>query len=62
MPDLASLSEVVTSSSVFPKHETMPIPVTTTLLPPCAPRHRLKLEAMAGVHGGLSETREPPRA
>mmetsp|Transcript_19643 Transcript_19643/g.63923 ORF Transcript_19643/g.63923 Transcript_19643/m.63923 type:complete len:258 (-) Transcript_19643:98-871(-) len=37
MPDLASFSEVDTSSSVLPRHDKMPIPVTTTRRPPGAP-------------------------
>merc|ERR1719238_1646315 len=33
MPDLHSCSDFVTSSSVLPRQDVMPMPVTTTLLP-----------------------------
>jgi len=36
MPGLHSCSDVATSSRVFPRHDTMPMPVTTTRRPPGA--------------------------
>jgi hypothetical protein len=47
MPDLHSRSDVDTSSRVFPRHETMPMPVTTTLRPPCSHTQRKRTHGLA---------------
>ena len=49
IPGLHSCSEVATSSTVLPRHEMMPMPVTTTRLPSMATALARLAACMSGI-------------